>query len=96
MTKLPWRLWLTFAFASWLGACAPADAPVQDAHGHKIEGDGASVTILDAGDEAHARPYADKYCDALGKSAQFRRLSPHRHNRYASANDVEFDCVSAK
>ncbi|WP_395708164.1 hypothetical protein [Reyranella sp.] len=90
MKKLPRRLWLTFAFALWLGACAPG----QDAH--KIEGDGDSVTILDAGDEAHARPFADKYCDALGKSAQFRRLSPHRHKRYVSANDVEFDCVSVK
>ena len=94
MKKPPPRLWLTCAFALWLGACAPAASPVQDAH--KIEGDGDSVTILDAGDEAHARPFADKYCDALGKSAQFRRLSPHRHKRYVSANDVEFDCVSVK
>lgn len=97
MKKPPRYLsWLAFGFASWLGACAPADAPVQDAHAHRLEGDGNSVTVIDAGDEAHARPYAEQYCDAIGRSAQFRGMSKHRHSRYAFANDVEFDCVLPK
>lgn len=88
------RSGLITALALWLGACSSADNAGQDTHTHYAVGDESSVTIKDGGDEAHARPFAESYCESLGKSAQFRGMNKHRHNRYAYANDVEFTCVS--
>jgi hypothetical protein len=96
--KKPTRslLGLGLAFCWWLGACAPLGYSVQDAHQHRVVADNTSVTVTEAGDEAHVRPYAEQYCDALGKQAQFKRLSKHRHaRRYVYVTDVEFECVSA-
>lgn len=90
----PWRQsCLTAAFALWLGACSQTGRTVQDTDGHRVVGDDQSVTVRDAGDELHVRPFAEQYCGSLGKSAQFRHMSKHRHSRYAYATDVVFDCV---
>jgi hypothetical protein len=96
MKKRPRSLmWLTLAFSWWLGACSSING-VREAHEHHVIGYGTAVAVIDAGDEAHARPYAEQYCDTLGKLAQFRRTSKHRHARYAYSNDVEIECVSPK
>lgn len=89
-------LGLGLAFCLWLGACAPVEYSVRDAHEHYITADNTSVAVRDAGDETHVRPYAEQYCDTLGKQAQFIRLSKHRHSkRYGYHVDAEFECVSA-
>lgn len=76
--------------AGLLCACSPTGDSEER---HRVEpGDGV-VRVLDAGDEAHARPFAQEYCAAYGATAEFKRLLPHRHGRYASASDVEFVCV---
>lgn len=96
MQLLPWsRSCLSAAFAFLLGACSQMDGAVQDSHRHRVVGDDRSVTVRDAGDELHARPFAEQYCESLAKSAQFRRISKHRHSRYAYASDVVFDCVQS-
>lgn len=87
------RSCLTAALALWLGACSQLDSAAHGAHRHAVVGDDRSVRVSAVGNELHARPFADEYCESLGKVAQFRRLSTHRLNRYASAKDAIFDCV---
>lgn len=94
MQLAPWRQsCLTAAFALWLGACSQTDSTGQETHRHRVVGDDQSVTVRDGGNELHARPFAEQYCEAVGKSAQFRSMSKHRHSRYVYVKDVVFDCV---
>jgi hypothetical protein len=87
------RSWLTATLALWLGACSQADALVQNSHQHRIAGGDASVTVMDVGDERHAFPFAERYCETYGKMAQFEQMITHRLGRYASTKDAKFDCV---
>ena len=76
-----------------LAACAPSSSqPEPDEH--RIAGDATFVIVEDAGDAEHAAPAAQQHCASYGKVARLKRLSRHRHGRYAESVDLEFDCIS--
>ena len=84
------------AIAMLVGACTKSESENADAHEHQVVGFGRTVTVLYAGTEEHARPFAEEYCQGLGgKTAEFRQITTHRLDRYATARDVEFECVAA-
>jgi hypothetical protein len=66
---------------------------VQNSHQHQIVGGDASVTVMHVGDEWHAFPFAEQYCEIYGRVAQFKHMTTHRLGRYTSAKDAKFDCV---
>jgi hypothetical protein len=60
---------------------------------HRTYGDGLSVNIANVENEEEARPSAMRYCNRLGKTADFERmelLSTHR----AAAMSALFTCTS--
>jgi hypothetical protein len=50
------------------------------------------VTITNVTSEAEALPFAEQYCKARGKTAQFSRLVMVTYHHVAS-NSASFDCV---
>lgn len=88
-----------------LFACAPMSAPMTDSDPqHRVDVLGSGlIRIVGVGDEAHARPTADRYCASYDSSADFKRLVPQAdrryvfvHRQYFYANDAEYICVPRK
>ena len=80
--------------ALWLGACAPAEGNVfRSSNQQRTIGHGLSVRITNVASEPEAQPFADEYCNARGRMAQFDRMEIVSYRNVAS-NSALFDCVS--
>ena len=78
-----------------LAACtAPSPAtPVDPATRFRATGGAHAVTVLGAGDEASARPVAERHCAAYGRTARFVSIRDNPVGRHAVVHDVAFACV---
>lgn len=78
-----------------LAACtaAPSAAPVDPATRFRATGGAHAVTVLGAGDEASARPVAERHCAAYGRTARFVSIRDNPVGRHAVVHDVAFACV---
>jgi len=80
--------------AVWLRACSRgADGLFRSSDMRRTYGDGLSVNIADVENEAEGRPFAERYCNRLGKAAHFARMEllSYRHDTAMSAL---FKCAS--
>lgn len=91
------RLVATMVFGFFLGACAyphVRDNVPHDSHQHRVAGDADSVVVTDVGDQNHAFPFAEQYCEGRGKVAKFSRMILYRYSgRRMPTNSAEFDCI---
>jgi hypothetical protein len=79
--------------AVWLGACTPGEKNVYRASNQQRSiGHGLSVRITNVATEAEAQPFADEYCNAHGRLAQFDRMEMVSYHNVAS-NSALYDCV---
>jgi hypothetical protein len=79
--------------ALWLGACSPGDKNVfRSSNQQRTIGQGLSVRITNVATEAEAQPFADEYCKARGRLAQFDRIENVSYRNVAS-NSALFRCV---
>jgi hypothetical protein len=86
------RLMLLAALLS-LGACSESgDNPYHASNQQRIVGEGMSVSIVNARNEEDARPFADQYCNRLGRAAEFKQMTRYRYSR-TTTNSASFDCV---
>jgi hypothetical protein len=80
--------------AFWLSACSQGEEGLfRSSSLDRTYGDGLSVNIANVENEAEGRPFAERYCKRLGKTAHFERteLLSYRHETAMSAL---FKCVS--
>ena len=80
--------------AFWLSACSRGeDGLFRSSDMRRTYGDGLSVNIANVENETEGRPFAERYCKRLGKTAHFERteLLSYRHETAMSAL---FKCVS--
>ncbi|MBI2737360.1 MAG: hypothetical protein HYX38_12565 [Rhodospirillales bacterium] len=61
------------------GACV--ESPYRTSNQQEVKGDGSSVVITHARNEAEARPLADGYCHAQGTAAHFTGMVRYRTRR---------------
>src|SRR5262249_7726645 len=87
------RTLFAVAIALCLAACSSHQENGPDQH--RLTGNDSFVIVEDAGDRDHPTPLAEQYCAAYGKKAHFTILVKHRHGRYASGVDAQFECVTA-
>lgn len=91
------RLATTMAVVLFVGACAYPHARenvVHESHLHRVAGTANSVIVSDVGDQDHAFPFADQYCQGRGKAAKFNKMILYRYaGRRMPTNSAEFDCV---
>ena len=73
-----------------IGACA--DSPYRTSNRQEVKGDGLSVVITRARNEAEGRPLAEDYCRAQGGAAHFRGMIRY-HTRREVSKVASFDCV---
>ena len=79
--------------AFWLGACTPGEKNVyRSSNQQRTVGHGQSVRITNVANEAEAQPFADQYCNALGRMARFDRMEIVSYRNIASQSAL-FDCV---
>ncbi len=78
-------LFLTLALA----ACA--ENPYRTPDHQEVKGDGMSVVITHARNEAEARPLADHYCRAQGAGARFTGMVQY-HTKRETSKGASFDC----
>ena len=77
-----------------VSACSEG-TPGHNAFLHRVYGEGLSVNIANVDNEAEGRPYAERYCKRLGRTALFKRmelLSSHCE----TAMSAMFDCTTPK
>lgn len=72
-----------------VGACT--GSPYRASNLQEVKGDGLSVVITHAKNEAEARPLAENYCRAQGMAARFRGMVQYRTRRETS-KVASFDC----
>jgi hypothetical protein len=80
--------------AFWLSGCSRGeDGLFRSSDMRRTYGDGLSVNIASVENETENRPFAERYCKCLGKTAHFERteLLSYRHETAMSAL---FECVS--
>jgi hypothetical protein len=81
----------------FVGACAYPhfrQNVAHDSHQHRVAGEADSVIVSDVGDQNHAFPFAEEYCEGRGKVAKFNRMTLYRYSgRRLSTKSAEFDCV---
>jgi hypothetical protein len=76
-----------------LGACTPGEGNVfRSSNQQRTIGQGLSVRITNVVTETEARPFAEEYCKARGRLAQFDRMEIVSYHHEAS-NSALFDCV---
>ena len=86
------RLMLVAALLS-LGACsASGDNPYRASNQQRVVGEGMSVSVVNARNEEDAKPFADQYCDRLGRAATFKQMMQYRYHR-TTTDSALFDCV---
>jgi len=87
------RLMILAALLS-LGACSESgDNPYRASNQQRVVGEGMSVFVVNARNEEDARPFADQYCNQLGRAADFKRMTLYRYHR-TTTNSASFDCVA--
>ena len=75
-----------------LAGCAPEEASVfHSSNQQRTIGHGLSVRITNVASEAEARPFADEYCRARGRTAHFDRMEMVSYHHVASRSAL-FDC----
>lgn len=72
-----------------LGACV--DSPYHTSNRQEIKGDGMSVLITHARNEAEGRPLADDYCHGQGGAAHFKGIVQY-HTRREISKAASFEC----
>jgi hypothetical protein len=90
---------LTMAFvvgltALVLSACSEGK-PGHNAYLHRTYGDGLSVNIANVDNEAEGRPYAERYCRRLGRTALFKRMELLSYHRETAISAL-FDSTTPK
>ena len=79
--------------ACWLGACSPGEKNVyRSSNQQRTIGHGLSVGITNVANETEALPFADQYCNALGRMAHFDHMEIVSYRNVASTSAL-FDCV---
>jgi hypothetical protein len=79
--------------AVWFGACTPAEKNVfHSSNQERTIGHGLSVRITNVASEPEALPFAEQYCNALGKTAHFDRMENVSYHSVASRSAL-YDCV---
>jgi hypothetical protein len=77
-----------------LTACSQGQGNVyRSSNQPRTIGDGLSVTVTNMTSEGQAVPFAEQYCKARGKVAQFNRMVMLTYHHVAS-NSATFDCVT--
>jgi hypothetical protein len=90
---------LTMAFlvglmAFWLSACSQGEEGLfRSSNLRRTYGDGLSVNIANVENEAEGRPFAERYCKRLGKTAHFERMEL-LSDRHETAMSALFNCAS--
>jgi hypothetical protein len=80
--------------ALWLGACSRGEEGLfLSSDLHRTYGDGLSVNIANVENETEGRPFAERYCKRLGKTAHFERMEL-LSNRHETAMSALFNCAS--
>ncbi len=74
-----------------LGACV--ENPYRTSNLREAKGDGASVVVTHARNEAEGRPLAEDYCHARGASARFKGVVQYRAKR-ETMKGASFDCYA--
>src|SRR5215471_21185419 len=72
-----------------LAACV--DSPYRTSNRQEIKGDGMSVLITHARNEAEGRPLADDYCHGQGGAAHFKGIVQY-HTRRDTSKAASFEC----
>lgn len=90
----PWwamlrRLCLVLVLA--IGGCT--DNPYRLPNRQEVKGEGMSLVVTHARDEAEGRPLADEYCRARGGIAHFKGMMQYRTKRELS-HVASFDCLT--
>lgn len=76
-----------------LGACTPAEGNVyRSSNQQRTIGQGLAVRITNMATDAEAQPFADEYCNARGRLAQFHRMEIVSYHHEAS-NSALFECL---
>jgi hypothetical protein len=76
-----------------LGACTPAEKNVfRSSNQQRTIGHGLSVRITNVASESEALPFAEEYCNALGKTAHLDRMENVSYHSVASKSAL-YDCV---
>jgi hypothetical protein len=85
--------------AFWLSACSRGEeGTFHSSSLQRTYGDGLSVNIANVKSETEGRPFAERYCLRLGKTAHFERmelLSYHRETSMSALFKCEARPVSA-
>jgi hypothetical protein len=77
-----------------LSACSRGEeGPFRSSNLHRTYGDGLSVNIANVENEAEGRPFAERYCKRLGKTAHFERMELLSDQRKSSISAL-FNCAS--
>jgi hypothetical protein len=72
-----------------VGACA--ESPYRTSNLQETKGDGASVVITHARNEAEGRPLAEDYCRTHGGGARFKGIMQYRTKREITKG-ASFEC----
>jgi hypothetical protein len=76
-----------------LGACSRGEEGLfLSSDLHQIYGDGVSVNIANVENEAEGRPFAERYCKHLGRTAHFERMEPLSDRREIAMSAL-FNCA---
>jgi len=74
-----------------LGACV--ESPFRGSSLQEAKGDGSSVVITHARNEAEGRPLAEDYCRAQGGAARFKGTIQYRTKR-ETTKGASFSCYA--
>jgi hypothetical protein len=80
--------------AFWLSACSRGeDGLFRSSDMRRTYGDGLAVNIANVENETEGRPFAERYCNRLGKTAHFARMKLLSY-RHETAMSALFKCAS--
>jgi len=80
--------------AFWLSACSRGEEGAFHSSSLKrTYGDGLSVNIANVKNETEGRPFAERYCKRLGKTAHFERMELLSYHRQTAMSAL-FNCAS--
>lgn len=72
-----------------VGACV--ESPYRASNHQEVKGDGPTVVVTHARNEAEARPLAEDYCRTQGTAALFKGMVQYRTKRETS-KVASFEC----
>ncbi len=74
-----------------LALTACVDSPYHTSNRQEVKGDGTTVLITHARNEAEGRPLADDYCHGQGGAAHFKGIVQY-HARRGTSKAASFEC----